>query len=211
MMPMWAALRSVLRRVPFQPLDINCLYFLEYAGIPPQRDQYERSRAEVRCATPGDVEGLARCQHTPEAFLKRFDAGDHCAVACLDGRIVGYEWFCDRPLYVEERYSYEIEVSPEAIYAYDAFILPEFRLTGIWLKLMSGYLRELMKRLGKQRIISMIDAGNDLSMKTHVRFGFRVARSVLVVKMGGRTFSRKRLAGQRDGMWQHDWLRGEQI
>jgi GNAT superfamily N-acetyltransferase len=211
MISTWVALRSALRRVPFQPLDINCLYFLEYAGIPPQRDQHERSHADVRCATPEDVEGLARCQHTPEAFLKRFDAGDHCAVACVDGRIVGYEWFCDRSLYVEERYAYEIDVTPEAIYAYDAFILPEHRLTGIWLKFISCYLRDLMKRSGKQRIITMIDAGNHLSMKTHVRFGFRVVRKVLVVKMCGRTFSWKRLRGRSHSMWQHDWLRGEHI
>ena len=121
-------------------------------------------------------------------FLKRFAAGDYCVVAVVEGRIVGYEWFCDRSFYVEERYSYRIDLAPEAIYAYDAFILPDYRLTGIWLKFKGLYLRELMKGLGKGRILTMIDSGNRVSMQTHLRFGFRIVRRVFVVKTCGKSF-----------------------
>jgi hypothetical protein len=65
------------------------------------------------------------CKATREAFLKRFQSNDHCVIAVVDGRVVGYEWFCDKPAHVEERYSYEIEIPRSSIYAYDAYIVPE--------------------------------------------------------------------------------------
>jgi len=184
--PTLVILRQALQRIPFQPLDVNCLNVLEYMGVPPRDAQHERVRAEVRSATPQDLDGLTSCQHSPATFLKRFAADDRCVVAIVDGRIAGYEWFCHRPCHVEERYAYRIDVAPDAIYAYDAFIRPEYRLMGIWLKFKSVYLRELMERSDKRRIITTIDSGNRLSMQTHLRFGFRALRKVLVVKACGR-------------------------
>jgi len=185
--PLLVNARSVLDRIPSKPFDINCLYFLEYVGIPPQHANFIRGRAVVRGATLQDLEGLAKCQNTPRAFLNRFKSNDYCAVAVFDGRIVGYQWFCDRPFYTEERYSYKIEVPPDAIYAYDIFILPEHRLAGLWFKFHSLYLRELMQRLHRDRIIGMVDYGNRLSMNTHLRFGFKLFRRVFVIKMFGKS------------------------
>ena len=185
--PLLVNISSVLQRIPFKPLDVNCLYFLEYVGLPPQQASLLRGRAEVRRATRQDIEGLSTCQNRPLAFLKRFEANDSCAVAELDGRIIGYQWFCDRPFYIEERYSYRIEVPPDAVYAYDIFIRPEHRLAGLWFKFHCLYLRELMQRLNRQRIIGMVDYGNRLSMNTHLRFGFRLFRRVLVIKVFGQS------------------------
>jgi hypothetical protein len=190
--PLLLNLRTLLDRIPLKPFDVNRLYFLEYAGVPPPHANFLRGRAEVRSATVQDLEGLAKCQNTPRAFRKRFESNDHCAVAVLDGRIVGYQWFCSKPSYVEERYSYEIEVPPDAIYEYDIFILPEHRLAGLWFKFHCVYLRELMQRLHRQRIIGMVDYGNRLSMNTHLRFGFRLVRTVVVMKVFGKAFVLRR-------------------
>jgi hypothetical protein len=187
--PALAILRNALSRVPFQPLDINYLSCLEFAGIPARNADHERARGDIRPATPQDAEELARCQHTPQAFLDRFAAGDHCVVAVADGRIVGYEWCCARSSCIEERYSYKIDVSPETVYLYDAFILPEYRHRGFWLKFQSLYLPDLMKKLSKRRILTMVDGGNRLSMNVFLRFGFRVCGKVLIVKTCGRSFS----------------------
>lgn len=185
--PLLLNVRSLLRLIPLEPLDINCLYFLEYVGIPPEHPGALRGRAEVRKGTLEDLEGLTRCQDKRKVFQNRFAANDLCAVAVVDGRIVGYQWFCDRPLYVEERYAYGIEVPRDAIYEYDIFILPEHRLAGLWFKFHCLYLRELMGRLHRKRVIGMVDYGLRLSMNTHLRFGFTLFRRVVVIKMFGKS------------------------
>jgi len=182
-------LRNLLQRIPFKPLDVNCVYFLEYTGIPRRDAAFSRGGCDVRSATLDDLPGITECQKTPETFLRRFQVHDHCVVAVVDGRIVGYEWFCDKPAHIEERYSYEIKIPGDAIYAYDAYILPGHRLSGIWLKFKIIYLRDLMESLHKTKIIVMIDRGNRMSMSTHLRFGFKVVREVFVLKLFGRTFS----------------------
>ncbi|HYX69843.1 MAG TPA: hypothetical protein VE825_11965 [Terriglobales bacterium] len=183
-------MRRLLQRVPLAPLDINRLCFLEYLGIPSSQGAWpgNRNGTSVRDATLEDLEGIAGCQDTPQAFLKRFRAHDYCAVALAGDRIVGYQWFCEHPCHIEERYAYKITVPSDTIYTYDAFILPEYRLTGIWVKFQVCYLRQLMQRLRKKRILTMVDHGNRLSMGTHLRFGYRPLRSVLVTKVFGKSF-----------------------
>jgi GNAT superfamily N-acetyltransferase len=196
--PLLINLRCLLERIPFRPLDVNCLYFLEYVGIPPRHANLLRGHAALRKATLQDLEGLTKCQNSPRAFRDRFKANDHCAVAVLDGCIVGYQWFCDKPLYEEERYGYQIEIPPDAIYAYDIFILPEYRLAGLWFRFHCLYVRDLMQRLHRQRIIGMVDYGNRLSMNTHLRFGFRLVRRVFVIKMFGLVvFTRASAPGEK--------------
>jgi hypothetical protein len=185
--PLLLNVRSLLQRIPFKPLDINCLYFLEYLGIPPEHPGSLRGRAEVRRGTLEDLDGLTQCQDKRLAFLNRFKANDECAVAVLDGRIVGYQWFSDRPLYVEERYSCPIEVPRDAVYEYDIFILPEHRLAGLWFKFHCLYLRDLMGRRQRQKVIGMVDYGMRLSMNTHLRFGFTLFRRVVVIRIFGKS------------------------
>ena len=185
--PLLLNVRSLLQCIPFTPLDVNCLYFLEYVGLPPQHPGFLRGRAEVRTGTLEDLEGLTQCQDKRLTFLSRFEANDYCAVAVVDGRIVGYQWFSDGPLYVEERYSCRIEVPRDTVYEYDIFILPEHRLAGLWFKFHCLYLRELMGRLHRQRVIGMVDYGSRLSMNTHLRFGFTPFRRVVVLKIFGQS------------------------
>lgn len=183
-----AQLRNLLQRIPFKPIDINCLYFLEYAGVPRYQTGFIRTRYEVRRAALDDLPGLVACQATPETFLNRFAMNDHCVVAVSGDNVVGYEWFCDKPFHLEERYGYRIQIPPDGIYAYDAFILPEHRVSGIWPTFKAVFLRELMQNLHKRNVITMIDHGNYLSMNTHLRFGFQLIRAVFVLKLFGKSF-----------------------
>ncbi len=199
--PLLVNLESLLQLVPFRPLELNCLYLLEYEGIPPRQASLLRGPAEVRTATVLDLEGLTACQNRRRAFLDRFRAGDHCVVAVVDGRIVAYQWFCVRPFYKEERYGYELEVPSDAIYEYDVFILLEYRLAGIWFKFHCLYLKDLMERLHRRRIIGMVDYGNRLAMNTHLRFGFRIFRRVFVIRLFGRSiFLGRALAADRSAL-----------
>lgn len=199
--PLLLNVRSLLQRIPFQPLDINCLYCLEYAGIPPRHPAALRGRAEVRRGTLEDLEGLTHCQDKRAAFVNRFEANDYCAVAVLDGRIIAYQWFCDRPVYIEERYGCAIDVPPDTLYEYDIFILPEYRLSGLWFKFHCLYLRELMLALKRQRLIGIVDYGMRLSMNTHLRFGFTPYRRIVVIKVFGKAIcTGKALPGGKAGL-----------
>lgn len=181
--------RRLLQRVPWAPLDLNCLYFLEYRGLPPERSSRFTGQTgiEVRGASREDFERLNECDEVRSSFLQRLDSNDHCVLALAQGQIVGYQWFCGHPVHVEERYALRIGVPTDTIYTYDAFILPEFRLTGIWVKFQSLYLRDLMRKLGKNRIITMVDRGNQLSLATHLRFGYRPYHEVLVLRLFGKS------------------------
>jgi hypothetical protein len=190
--PLLLNVRRLLQWIPFTPLDINCLYFLEYVGIPPQYPGLLRGRAQVRRGTLEDLEAVTQCPEKRRLFLNRFKANDHCAVAVMDGRIIGYQWFCDRPLYIEERYSCKIEVPRDTIYEYDIFILPEYRLAGLWFKFHCLYLRDLMAQLDRQRVVGMVDHGRHLSMNTHLRFGFTPFRRVFVIKIFGKAICLER-------------------
>jgi hypothetical protein len=81
----------------------------------------------------------------------------------------------------------------------------EHRLAGIWLKFKSVYLRDLMQRLHRQKIIAMTSDGNHISMNTHLRFGFELFRIIFVTKVFGKSnFLRRTLRG--DKMASHHWI-----
>jgi GNAT superfamily N-acetyltransferase len=181
--------RRLLQHVPGVPFDINRLYFLEYRGLPPERSSRFTGQTglEVRGASREDFARLNENDEVRRSFLRRLDSNDQCVLALAQGRIVGYQWFCGHPEHMEERYSLRIEVPTGSVYTYDAFILPEFRLTGIWVKFQSLYLRDLMRKLGKNRIITMVDRGNQLSLATHLRFGYRPYHKVFVLRLFGKS------------------------
>jgi L-amino acid N-acyltransferase YncA len=120
---------------------------------------------------------MGQFENKHEIFLKRFAAKEHSVVAIVDGKIVAYEWFSDKPFHIEERHLYKITIPLNAFYAYDAYILPEYRMSGIWLKLKL-YSFDLMEKLGRDTVLSFINQENRLSMNTHLRFGFVPFRKV---------------------------------
>jgi len=184
--PPFVILQTLLSKVPFQPVGVGWFYALQFNGVPMRNPRLKRGPGDVRGGTLGDIEGMARCENKrEEIFLRRLTNGDHCAVAIINDRIVGYEWFCDKPFHLEERYLHRVNIPSDAIYAYDAYILHEYRLRGLWLK-FKEYLADLMQKLGRNKIITMIEYGNRLSMNTHLRFGFKPYRSVLVIKFFGK-------------------------
>ena len=180
--------QKVLRQVPFRPIDVGKLCFLRYEGIPRVDPRLLRGAAVVRQATEKDIDALVQLWDLREEFHERFAAGDHCVVAEAGGRIVGYEWFSDQPTHFDTAWGYEIRVPDGFVYAYDAFLDPSHRNTGIWLRFKS-HLADLMERTGKRGVLIFIDYGNAASLKTHVRFGFTLATTVLVAKFFGRLVS----------------------
>ena len=186
--------RELLQRVPSAPLDVNCMHFMEYDGVPPAESGRTAENVLVRRATRRDIPALVACQNTTAAvFSERFRCLDYCGVAIVDGKVAGYEWYCDRPAHNEERYLYKVDIPRDSVYAYDAFVVPGYRRAGVWKKLQCIYLRELMLRLGRHKAISMVDHGNNVSMSVHLKFGFRRSADVFAFKVLGKSFCVKKV------------------
>jgi GNAT superfamily N-acetyltransferase len=139
-----------------------------------------RGPGEIRAGSLNDLNRLAICgENKYQKFLERFQAGDHCVVAQLGAGIIGYEWFSIRPRHVAEPFKYRITVPCDCIYAYDAFILPEYRGSGVWLRFKS-HLAALMEDLGRRRVLTYVEQGNELSLASHFRLGFKPVKLVFV-------------------------------
>src|SRR5207244_577166 len=93
--------QALLRRVPLRPIDVGKLCFLQLNGLPTVPTTMLRGDADVRFATPDDLDALARLQDRKPLFRRRFADGDRCVIAIIDGRIVGYEWFSDSRVHHE--------------------------------------------------------------------------------------------------------------
>jgi hypothetical protein len=183
--------RILVEKLTFHTVQIRKFYLLAYAGFP--RVANNRGPGLVRKGEPSDVAGMALLEDAvkQKIFQERFLAGEHCAVAEHKGKIVGYEWYSSSSIHIEQRYLYTISIPQDAVYAYDAFIQPEYRISGVWVRFKT-FIGEEMKRLNKGRIITMIDSDNTLSLKTHTRFGYSVFKSIVVVNVAGkRYFSEK--------------------
>jgi GNAT superfamily N-acetyltransferase len=184
--PGFLLLQKVVRRLPGKAADVGTLCFLRFDGIPNVPQQLVRGSCVVRPATVDDIDGLVRLQDKRQLFLDRFSAGDLCVVAMLDGRIVGYEWFSDKPVHHEEAWGLRITVPGGFVYAYDAYIDRACRNTGVWLR-FKAFLGEWMRLRDKRGVLTFVEYGNSPSLRTHLRFGFAPSKRVLALKILGIT------------------------
>ena len=182
--PPFLILQKALRQVPFRPVDIGKLCFLQPYGVPNVPKSLQRGMGTVRAGSLEDLDALVLLGDQRSTFLKRFSLGDHCVVVLVDGRLVGYEWFCERDIHEESSWGYRIEIPGGFVYAYDAYIDPAYRNTGVWLR-FKAYLAEMMVASGKRGVLTFVDYGNTPSLRTHLRFGFKPAATVMTFKVLG--------------------------
>lgn len=189
--------QKVLRRIPFAPLDANCLHCLEYLCDGSDQIRLGEQHISIRAGTPDDIPKMNECGNFPERLPERFAAQEHCVVAVREDRVIGYQWFCDKPWCIEERYGYKVEIPSDSIYGYDAFVLPQYRRAKVWTRFHTLYLKNLLAQLRRRRVMVMVDQGNIVSMRAHLRCGYRLYRKVYVAKLLGK------------GVWIDRRVRGE--
>ena len=189
--PLFVLLQTLLRLIPFRPIEIGRLCFLRFDGIPRVPKGMLRGPAQVRLATEADLPGLTRLQDRKSAFVSRFARGDFCVVAMIGSLIVGYEWFSEAAEHLEAVWGLAIAIPRNFVYAYDGYIDAAYRNSGIWLR-FKGFLGGWMSARGKSGVLTFVDDGNWASLNTHRRFGFVPSSTVLAVKVFGRSFFRRR-------------------
>lgn len=179
--------QKILRRVPFAKLDVNCLNCLEYYPIEGNATTTDGAIL-IRAAIPTDIDPMGECGNFPERLPERFAANEHCVVGISGGKVIGYQWFCDKSLRTEERYGYIVEIPSDAVYGYDAFVVPNHRRSKVWTQFHTQYLGGLLASLGRNRVIVMVDQNNNVSMKAHLGLGYRLYRKVYIFVVFGKCF-----------------------
>ena len=189
--PPFVLLERALRKVPFNPVEVEWLYVLKHTGV--LTGSPSRGPGYIREAKLDDACEMAQLGSKLELFEQRFEEKEHAAVAVVDGKIVAYSWFSEKPFHFEDHHQYNLPIPPDSIYGYDLYIHPKYRMSGLWVKFMI-YLADLMKKSGRVSIITMVEYGNFISMNTHIRFGFTPLRVVRIIKvLGSRMYMEKNI------------------
>jgi ribosomal protein S18 acetylase RimI-like enzyme len=94
-----------------------------------------------------------------------------CIMALKNNQLVAYGWFTTQldPL-VERTY---VPLAEDEIFVYDLYTKPAFRRQGIQSSLLQHIL-ELAGKRGCKRALSLVQVGNDPSVKLHEKLGFHV-------------------------------------
>lgn len=173
--------RAAVEHLSLRRVRVGRLCLLRLEGIPVVPRAMLRGPGNVRQGLVGDLDRLALLgEGSREDFARRLAGGDRFAVAVLEDRIIGYEWFSTKACQMAEPFHYQIEIPPDSIYAFNAFIHPQYRLGGVWLKL-KAYLAGLMQEVKRNRVLTYVEAGNRLSLNSHLRFGFKAYKKVFVI------------------------------
>ncbi len=182
--------RILRANLPWIPINAGKLFFLKYDGLPANVTRTP-FKGNVCWASEEHVHALAQCCNKPDVFRKRFDYGNHCLMALNENKtVVGYEWFSLNSDYHECKYNYDFSIPDDTVYAFDAFILNEYRMQGIW-NIFKEKLSELMQQNKRNKIITYIEFGNLQSFKTHFRYGFEIYEMVDIMNLGKYCLSRQ--------------------
>lgn len=176
--PPFLVVKDVLNKIPGHPVEVASFFVLDLFDTPAKALP---DCGTVRAGTVADVPGMCRLENKKEIFLKRLAEGESCAVAIRDAAVVGYIWFSDKLHHTEQRYNYRLEIPEDSIYSYDCYIQREYRLRGIWV-LFQRYMLDEAGRLGRKKIITMVDYGNNASLKAHLRYGYVIKNKVFWVR-----------------------------
>ena len=185
--PPFLIFMDLLSIIPGRPFQLSKFFVLELSE--PSVTTINGIGA-VRKGTMNDVSEMCTLENKRDVFINRFHAGEFCAVAVYDNEIIGYEWFSDKAMHLEDRLKYRLQIPEDSIYAYDAFIRPKNRRGGTW-SLITEYMRDQARGLGRRNIISMVDYGNDRSLKAHLHFGYVIIREVLCVRLFSKVYFRE--------------------
>ncbi len=180
--PLFFEIQSILNIIPFKPFRVSRSFMLLLDHVPDVR--CSRGVRTVRMATIDDVPALCMLENKPEIYKLWFERGEHCVVAIDNNSIVGVEWFSSAKWHVEENSGYKIVIPFDSIYSFSAFIKEEYRIRGIWIQ-FKIFIQNWMDQQGREKIITMIDYGNNHSLKTHVRFGFTIVKDVFTIGIFG--------------------------
>ena len=187
--------KVMLDKIPGRPFQIEKLFVL----ILSKPSNLGIKRLEIREGDPRDIQQMCVLENKePDLFGKRFDDGIFCAVATNEDKtIVGYQWFSNKAVHLEELLGYRLEIPRDSVYAYDAFIKVEYRRRGIWVN-FQNYMLDKAKRLGREKVVAMVSLGNEVFLKAHLHKGYVITKNIICIRLFSKWFFRQKMLAPAD-------------
>ena len=160
------------------------LYFFTYNGEPQQKLQH-RFSGSIKWGDNHDIPGILECTNISKKslYMQRLQNGEKCLVATdKNGITAGYGWLTLRNTHIEDKTHCVFNFPEGAIYAYDFYIMPQYRLTGIWVGFINLILNSeyYIPDIG---LYCSIDYGNHKSLRFHIRFGFKIYQQKTILNI----------------------------
>ncbi len=150
--------------------------------VPLERRRLRPRSVCVRQARPKDMDALNECWEKRELYEYRFKKGDVCVVAEVGAKVVGFVWFERKGLHREPDGSYSFDCRTDGVWVYDGYVVPSYRLKGVWVLLQEKVV-QVTNGAGPLYAINYVH--NHRSIKAHLRYGYRIHMRVTQVKVLG--------------------------
>ena len=165
-------------------------------------DAEDPSSYPVRPARVQDLPAVALCRQmdNPTAgtalFTHRLAQGARCYVVLgSDDRLLGYAWvMCTGNLF-EDDDRLRLTCRPNGAYIFDTFLHPEARGKGLYARLIAGVQQDLATQ-GKTEFHVLVDRGNTVSIKAHLKLGAKVCEYCTYTTVVGISGYRIQTAGK---------------
>lgn len=129
----------------------------------------------------GDVV-LQRFPRPQSEIDRRFVSGAVCLCAFKDDELTGYLWFTQHAC-LELPQPCEVTPGPGAVWDFDCYIFPDYRLSPAFAKLWEKA-ETRMRESGAQWSLSRISAFNSASMASHRRLGMKILKTLTFFSFG---------------------------
>lgn len=179
--------------VPRGMFHADVLYVTEL--IEPNRHVRRPRQISVRGVEPGDIPRLHEVfpRGGADEFADRLNKGHRGFVCEAEGEIVAMSWLSLESTHAEPEKFCHFGVPADAAWAYDLWILPEWRLRGAMVAMVYHTI-EFARGQGRRRLCGYASWHNRESLTAHVSFGHRAVGKLLVVNLFGlRLFRSRRL------------------
>jgi hypothetical protein len=157
----------------------------------------------VRQAGPADIPAMNGIYNKGNDFAQRFGEGCSCFLAETGGKIVGMSWIELREIHTEENNEFRISLPPDAVWAFDSFIVSQQRGAGIWHSIVTEVARQMLRR-GKTRMYCLSDRFNRQSITAHLRIGYVLKKEILFLRAFFLRvhWEREMISERKAGPWQ---------
>lgn len=120
----------------------------------------------------------------PEVVIKdRYDQGAVCLAAYNKEQFSGCLWYIEKQ-YREDEVRCLYKYSPDqAVWDFDVYVVPKFRLSPVFLKLWDQAAKQLLEQ-GYTWSLSRISAFNATSLSSHTRMGAEIVGSAHFICLG---------------------------
>jgi L-amino acid N-acyltransferase YncA len=152
---------------------------LELASIRPLRPT--ALELEFRFMTADEVRAAAAdpIYELDEAMAARLQSGrDSCFAAWHGDRLASFAWYAVQSVEPEHSFGAGLRLPRDTVYQYKAITVPEYRgrqLHGAALSRAAAHFRQR----GMSQMIAIVEFGNQASLRSHAKLGFRPAGSLL--------------------------------